>query len=606
MTFDPQDHPKLAKLGVKTLSGLALITPKRYENRFLAASLQHGQIQTLDVEIHDIQRTPQTLKITFWILSLGQAIQGVIFHPKPYQRTQFARGKTLFVQGRIDLETPLPQIFHPKIVTTVNTIEPVYDTPLPTQSLKALMRRCITRDNLLTLGLDDKMTQELLMIHHPHRDIVSLEPFLPTLKFVEMVNYFASLSRHRRVLSRPVVPLQPLVSFTAKLPFQLTHDQQDVLETIASDLAQPFQARRMIIGDVGCGKTIVMLACAFLIAPSRSAILAPTSVLANQLYHEAITFLPPSIKVLLLTQKTKSKRLLEELEGATLIIGTHALLYTPLPSLTLLMIDEQHRFGTAQRQALATIDETQSPPHILQFSATPIPRTQAMIQSALIDVSLIKQIPFVKDITSHIIKAHDFKTLLEHIDAQRDLGYQTIIVYPLVEASDMINYQSLEEAQGYWMGRYPDTMVTHGKDKDKEHILEAFRDHGSVLLTTTVIEVGISLPKLTTIVVVGAERLGLATLHQLRGRVGRVGLSGKCFLFTKAQETQRLEEFCHTTSGFDIAQLDLQYRQSGDLIIGKEQSGKSFHYIDMATDEKIIEEAKKFVVRQRGTLPPLS
>lgn len=594
--FDPLDTPKLQKLGVKNLAGLVLIAPKKYENRFLAKEPKNGEIQTIEVVVEQTTRAPNTLRLKLFSPTFNQTLQGVIFNPKPYQKGQFPLGKTLFLQGKIEYNPPFLQIIQPKIISSVNTIEPLYDTPLPTISLKALIKKYITLHNLETLGYDPVVTQELYTLHHPTQTITTIEQFLPTLKFVEITSYLLNLRKNRRYM--PVAPLilNDPSPFITTLPFSLTSDQIKAIDHLYRDLGQCVQAKRMIIGDVGCGKTVVILAAIFMVSPYKSAILAPTSILANQLYEEAKKYLPSDFKITLLTQKTKSKDTLAQLNDATLIIGTHALLHTPLPPLRLLAIDEQHRFGTAQRNALATLtDATLSPPHIIQFSATPIPRTQAMIQSSLIDVTLIKQIPFTKKIDSRIITHHDFGNLLAHIENERLKGHQTIIVYPLVEASESINYQSLEEAKDYWLNLYSDTMITHGKDKEKEEILQKFKNEGTLLLTTTVIEVGISLPRLTTIVIVGAERLGLATLHQLRGRVGRVGLDGTCFLFTKSKEFKRLEEFCVTSSGFDIAELDLRYRQSGDLVIGKEQSGKNFKFIDIAQDHDIVQKGKEWV-----------
>ena len=156
-----------------------------------------------------------------------------------------------------------------------------------------------------------------------------------------------------------------------------------------------------------------------------------------------------------------------------------------------------------------------------------------------------------------------------------------------------MGYQSIEEARSYWEKHFQNVYVTHGKDKEKEAILETFRDSGDILLATTVVEVGISLPRLTTVVIVGAERLGLATLHQLRGRVSRNGLKGWCYLYTNQSKSDRLEAFIETDNGFDIAALDLKFRKSGDLLKGSIQSGKKFMWADLAEDEAIVAEVKK-------------
>jgi ATP-dependent DNA helicase RecG len=172
-------------------------------------------------------------------------------------------------------------------------------------------------------------------------------------------------------------------------------------------------------------------------------------------------------------------------------------------------------------------------------------------------------------------------------------GNQVLLVYPLVEQSEMIEYQSIDEARVYWEKNFDDVYVTHGKDKEKEQVLFDFRENGKILVATTVVEVGISLPRLTTVVIVGAERLGLSTLHQLRGRVSRTGLKGYCYLYTNKSKSERLDEFVNTTSGFDIANLDLKFRKSGDLLKGANQSGVQFRFVDLVEDEEIVKSVKR-------------
>ncbi|MGZ8546467.1 MAG: helicase-related protein, partial [Sulfuricurvum sp.] len=212
---------------------------------------------------------------------------------------------------------------------------------------------------------------------------------------------------------------------------------------------------------------------------------------------------------------------------------------------------------------------------------------------AHIDVSLIVQTPFTKNIATKILHKNDFPALLEHIRSEISQNHQVLLVYPLVEQSENINYQSIEEARGYWEKNFENVYVTHGKDKEKEAVLREFRDHGSLLIATTVVEVGISLPRLTTVVIVGSERLGLSTLHQLRGRVSRTGLQGYCYLYTNTSgKNERLESFSTCTSGFEIAALDLKFRSSGDLLEGSIQSGKKFRWADIGEDEEIVREVK--------------
>ena len=373
-------------------------------------------------------------------------------------------------------------------------------------------------------------------------------------------------------------------SWLKRLPFKLTQEQLNAINDIKNDFAKDVAAKRMIVGDVGSGKTMVILAAAFMMRKHRSILMAPTTILANQLFEEAQKFLPELSSVLV---TNKSKKI--DYSEYDFIIGTHALLYRELPKAALVMVDEQHRFGTQQRNMLEKlVSSGKKKPHYLQFSATPIPRTQAMIETAHIDVSLITSTPFVKDIESKLIHKNDFPELLAHIKDEIKKNNQVLLVYPLVEQSEVIEYQSIDEARGYWEKNFENVFVTHGKDKDKEQILLDFRERGDILIATTVVEVGISLPRLSTVVIVGAERLGLSTLHQLRGRVSRTGLKGYCYLYSNQETSQRLDEFIGTSSGFDIANLDLKFRKSGDLLKGVNQSGSQFRWVDLAQDAEIV------------------
>jgi len=219
-----------------------------------------------------------------------------------------------------------------------------------------------------------------------------------------------------------------------------------------------------------------------------------------------------------------------------------------------------------------------------------------MIQSSIIDISQIKELPFPKDIDTINIGGAEFADLVEHIKEEIKGGRQTIVVYPLVEESEVIDYQSIDEARGWWEKTFEKVYVTFGKDKEKEDVIEAFKERGNILIATTLIEVGISLPNLSTIVIVAPERLGLASLHQLRGRVSRTGLKGYCYLFSKQRPSERLLKFSQTLDGFEIAELDLKYRQGGDLLKGDIQSGKSFKWFDPKEDEEILKRVKDFFV----------
>ena len=405
---------------------------------------------------------------------------------------------------------------------------------------------------------------------------------LEILKFVEIFNYIKKLSAKKTYFKSPKIKLFDISSWLKSLPFAPTNDQINAINDIRDDLAATQAKRRVIMGDVGSGKTLVILAAALSVYPQSAILMAPTSILSEQIYNEAKRLLPPFMKIMLV--RSGEKKI--DFSGVNLIVGTHALLFHELPSSPLVMVDEQHRFGSNQRKKIEELASNEDErANFVQFSATPIPRTLSLIQSEIVNFSFLKQMPFKKNIMSQILGTSEFGYLLAHIKKQLAGGFQVAIIYPLVESSESSNYQSLSEAQGFWLKNFKNVFVTHGKDKEKEEILRRFREEGEILLSTTVVEVGISLPRLNTIVIVGAERLGLATLHQLRGRVGRNGGDGYCFLFTKLKEAPaRLKEFCATNDGFKVAELDLKNRQSGDILNGFFQHGATFNFYDYEDD----------------------
>ncbi len=586
-----EDADKFHRLGVGSVTALSLIAPTSYEDRRLSSELLHNSACVIDATVEHVVRTPKTLKITFFAHNLDCVIDGVIFHPKPYMIHQFPKGERGYFYAKAQWELGKWTIVHPMKINAVGSLVSIYKTPLRIDVMRRLIEKMISVENLIYDGLPEKIARELYGIHFPNNPKPLSEQQLYALKFGELFEYMRRLRLKRRYHSSNYRARGDINIWTKTLPFELTQDQKKAISDIKNDLSGNNAARRMIVGDVGSGKTMVILASVILMRPYRSILMAPTTILAAQLYEEAQKFLP-DLRIAKVTNATK-KGSLEEFD---FIIGTHALLHRPLPEAGLVMVDEQHRFGTAQRHALTKLTDNDTSPHYLQFSATPIPRTQAMIDSAHIDVSLIVQTPFTKNIVTRIIGKSDFAPLLEHIRSEIVQHHQVLIVYPLVEQSETINYQSIDEARGYWEKNFENVYVTHGKDKEKEAVLMAFRENGNILLATTVVEVGISLPRLSTVVIVGAERLGLSTLHQLRGRVSRTGLQGYCYLYTnKTGKNERLESFSRCMSGFEIAALDLKFRSSGDLLEGSIQSGKKFRWADIAEDETIVKEVLEYL-----------
>ncbi len=595
-----KDKDNFKLLHVKTLLDLALIIPHSFEDTTLLEKPQNDSFGVVEVLIKSQRRQASFLSIDAYCLTWDLPICFTIFHPKPFHYASFKVDKTLFVLGKVSFSFGRWQMVQPKIITKVGTITPKYKTAIRNPSFLALIKRYITRENIENEGLPNLHVKTLLDIHKGDKKSSSMlnEPYFslhvkPVLKYVEIFNHLRKLSQKKTTFPALSKLEGDESEFISSLPFTLTDDQKNAIKDTKEDFAQVTASRRVIMGDVGCGKTMVIFAAVMMAYPKKAILMVPTTILAKQIYEEAKKYLPLHVGVCLITSKDKST----PLDEFDFIIGTHALLYKSLPKCHLVMIDEQHRFGTKQRQLIHTLvgsntQKEQKHPHFLQFTATPIPRTLSMINSTLVNYSFIKQMPFKKDISTRIITKEDFPSLLAHIDNQIKQNHQSIIIYPLVEESETSSYQSLDEGREFWERRYKNVFITHGKDKQKEEVLSTFRDSGDILLATTVVEVGISLPRLTSIVIVGAEKLGLASLHQLRGRVSRNGLKGYCFLFSYSKNLQRLEEFCSTQSGFDIAQIDLKYRQSGDMLDGFAQHGSEFRYFDMAQDEEILKEAK--------------
>lgn len=597
MLFEEQDREKLKKLNVKNIIDLALTVPVSYENYFIS-SIPKASFQNV-VNARIISRTDngKYLKIRLYAKNFGFNINAIVFNPKRYHRSVFKTGANLYLKGKLEHSMGMYQMAQPLVIGEIDKIVPKYKTPLQKKTVTALMKKYLNEEALIKEGLDAEKAKIFLDIHFPSERFCDLfekngfsDETLKTLKFAEIYSHLKQLSSKKRFFKAKKKLEGSEDELIKNLPFDLTGDQLVAIEDIKKDLKSETAAKRVIMGDVGCGKTIVMLACAMIAYPSRVFLMAPTTILSFQIYEEAQKYLPDFVKTTFLSSREKGVNLKEY----DFIIGTHALLYQELPEADLVMIDEQHRFGTNQREMIKQLlSHGEKRPHFLQFSATPIPRTMSMINSSLVDYTFIKELPYKKDINTKIISKEHFKDLLAHIKAEIKKDHQIVIIYPLVKESENIEYQSIEEAKGYWLRNFKNVYVTHGQDKEKEQVLKDFRDNGDILLATTLVEVGISLPRLTTVVIVGAERLGLSTLHQLRGRVSRTGLKGYCYLYTNTKQNKRLEEFSKTLNGFDIAELDLKYRQSGDLIKGEAQSGKSFKWIDMGEDVDIVGEAKR-------------
>jgi ATP-dependent DNA helicase RecG len=458
------------------------------------------------------------------------------------------------------------------------------------------------------------LKEALINVHYPASQEL-LSKALLRLKFDEL--FFVQL----RMLTQKLIHTQTISGhlfstvgesfntyYKNYLPFDLTQAQKRVIKEIRADVGSGKQMNRLLQGDVGSGKTITAL-LVMLIAKDnsyQSCIMAPTEILAMQ-HFETITKLLKDmpVKVRLLTGSTKTaarKILLEELKQGEvdILIGTHALLETNVVfnHLGLVVIDEQHRFGVEQRAKMW--DKNSIPPHILVMTATPIPRTLAMTLYGDLDVSIIDEMPKGRKpiITKHLYEKNRLG-MFGFMQREIASGRQVFVVYPLIKESEKMDLFDLMAGYDLMADCFPipkyQLGIVHGKMKtdEKDFVMNRFvRGEIDILLSTTVIEVGIDIPNASVMVIENAERFGLSQLHQLRGRVGRGADQSYCLLMTKhelsAESKQRLKAMTDTNDGFEIANIDLQMRGPGDLH-GIRQSGDlDFKLADLSKDEKLV------------------
>ncbi len=493
--------------------------------------------------------------------------------------------------------------FHTWIQTALNAHRDIQET-LPPETIRA--------NGLMPLGL------ALATIHNPS-DNDSLQRARFRLKFEELFMIQVNMLRINRARRSQLAGFRFTriayyfnTFYTQCLPFELTGAQKRVLREIRADMNTGRQMNRLLQGDVGSGKTLVAL-MSMLIAidnSTQACLMAPTEILATQ-HYETISQMAAKIglNVRLLTGSTPKKERADihrSLADGSLhiLIGTHAVLEDPVGfnSLGLVVIDEQHRFGVAQRARLWN-KNTSTLPHVLVMTATPIPRTLAMTVYGDLDVSVIDELPPGRKPIMTLLRYDNQRLqVYQHLFKELSAGRQAYIVYPLIEENEKLDLISLEEGYEYVRQSFPNFRVAyvHGRmrPEEKDHQMYLFSTHqADILVATTVIEVGVNVPNATVMIIENAERFGLSQLHQLRGRVGRGGGQSYCILMTKhkiAKDTrQRLEIMTATTDGFVIAEADMKMRGPGD-IEGTMQSGIPFdlHIANLATDGQIIQLAR--------------
>ena len=502
-----------------------------------------------------------------------------------------------------------------------------------TAELIPLLRNYGVRE---TLGIDlieqrhlMPLSEALTNIHFPV-DNIAMQKARERLKFEEL--FYIQLQILRQMKRReqnegfrmPIVGKAFHTQYTS-LPYDLTNAQKRVLREIQTDLKSGKQMNRLLQGDVGSGKTVVALLTALLAVDNgyQACIMAPTEILANQHYETISKLLEPlsSINCQLLTGSTTAKQrqpIHEQLRNGEIhiLIGTHALIEDSVQfaNLGLCIIDEQHRFGVAQRAKLW--EKNVRPPHVLVMTATPIPRTLAMTVYGDLHVSIIDELPPGRKPVQTLHYNIERRTSInQFITQQIDLGRQVYVVYPLIQENENLDLQDLQNGYQQLCQTFPQYSISmvHGKmrAKDKDEQMQRFLEGKTqILVATTVIEVGVNVPNASAMIIENAERFGLSQLHQLRGRVGRGADQSYCLLLTKLELSKdtrkRMDIMVATNDGFRIAEADLQLRGPGDLE-GTQQSGLPFdlHIASLTHDGQILEVARKAALSILDTDPLL-
>lgn len=525
-----------------------------------------------------------------------------------------------------------PKTFEPQYSSTENLISRGVDNRFRRKIIRSVLEVITDRDlpEIIPEYISSKMKfckriEALNWIHIPE-DLLSKNKAADYIKFEEIFVFQirmlqSKIARTKRHQSPALKSIGDAFNefYFKRLTFSLTDAQKKVIKEIRIDLSKNVQMNRLLQGDVGSGKTIVALLCMLIVKDNgfQSCIMAPTEILAQQHYASISEALGENsnIKVAFLSGSVKNKArsiILEELaSGATdIIIGTHALIEPTVKfhNLGLTIVDEQHRFGVAQRAAIWQKGQHLMP-HVLVMTATPIPRTLAMTIYGDLDVSVIDELPpGRKEIKTMHFYDSGRPRLIEFLHKEIANGRQVYIVYPLIEESEKLDLQSLQNGYEQLLTYFPPPQfqisVVHGRMKaaDKDWEMQRFiKKETQIMVATTVIEVGVNVPNASVMVIENTERFGLSQLHQLRGRVGRGAKQSYCILMSdykiSKEGKERIHTMVRTNNGFEIAEADLKQRGPGDLQ-GTQQSGiLDFRLLNIGKDSAIIETARQIAMR---------
>jgi len=630
----PKSAEKYKKLGIETVEDLLLYFPFRYED-FKSKNvldLEDGEKAVVsglvatpaNVQYYGFKRN--RLRFT---IKQGELVLAVSFFNQPYLADKIELGQTVAVFGKWDKAKGA--LTGMKLLAQVeDDLQPVYRLAQGV-SQSALVKVIKTAfeaglDQLLEENLPQVLMdkyhllsrrQAVRAMHFP-KDLEEYKQALRRVKFEELLFFqlqLQVLKEENRSVGQGIIldwDEKKLKNLQASLPFSLTEAQERSLNEILADMRSPYHMNRLLQGDVGSGKTVVagLAMYAAVTAGKQAALMVPTEILAEQ-HLESLTSLFPSLRILLLTGSLKvaerrERLALIEAGEVDLIVGTHALIQEGVHfhDLGLVIIDEQHRFGVAQRRILR---EKGQNPDVLMMTATPIPRTLAITAFGDMDVSIIDQMPAGrKEIITRWVKHQQLNLVLDWLVKEIQKGSQAYVISPLIEESealDLKNAIALEEELIAYFGNRARIALLHGKMKgeEKEAIMQAFkRGEIDLLVSTTVIEVGVNVPNATVMIIMDADRFGLSQLHQLRGRVGRGDKQSYAVLVANPKTEsgkRRMKIMTETTNGFVLAEEDLKLRGSGE-IFGTRQSGiPEFQVANLIEDYPILEEARKVAVQ---------
>jgi ATP-dependent DNA helicase RecG len=651
----------LRKLGIERLQDLWFHLPLRYEDRTRITAIrdlvagESAQVEGVVEAVETGFRYRPQLRV-----AIGDASRDTLvlrfFHFRRQQAQQFGPGTRLRCYGAIrhgqhGLEMVHPQyrVLHGEaaVETSLTPVYPVTEG-LGQQRLRGVIDKALARlpdeavlelvpaDMLASLGMMP-LRDALLGVHRPppDADIAALlagrHPAQRRLAFEELLAHHLSLKQRRARVRRqraPALPADPELEarFLAALPFALTLAQQRVAGEVGRDLGKRVPMLRLVQGDVGSGKTVVAaLAALRAIANGRqTALMAPTELLAEQHVRSFREWFEPlGIEVVWLagkvTGRARTRALAQIAAAAPVAVGTHALMQegVEFPALALAIVDEQHRFGVQQRMALRDKGlAAGEAPHQLVLTATPIPRTLAMSAYADLDVSALDELPPGRTPVRTVAIANTRREeVVERIHAACAAGRQVYWVCTLIEDSEQLQAQAAEVAHAQLSAALPGVEVglVHGrmKPREKQAAMDAFKDgRCAVLVATTVVEVGVDVPNASLMVIENAERLGLAQLHQLRGRVGRGDVASSCVLLYQPPLStlarQRLETLRETNDGFVIAETDLRLRGPGELLGTRQTGDMAFRIADIVRDAALMPEVQRVGAAMLRSHPALA